>query len=112
MDLSIIIVNWNSADYVRKCLGSIYAHTTGIDFETIVVDSGSFDGCAKMIAGEFPQVRFVQSPDNIGFGKANNLAVRHSNGSYLLFLNPDTEVIGSAIVDLLSNAKTLPRAGA
>jgi GT2 family glycosyltransferase len=112
MDLSIIIINWNSADYLRKCLASIYAQTQGIEFEVVVVDSGSFDGSGELVGREFPQVRFVQSKDNLGFAKANNLAFQHTSGDYLLFLNPDTEVIGSAIADLLAQGRALPWAGA
>ena len=112
MDVSVIIVNWNSPDYVRKCLASIFANTDGIAFEVIVVDSGSFDGCGKMIERDFPQVKFVQSNENIGFAKSNNLAFRHSTGDYLLFLNPDTEVVGPAIRTLFEHVRNLPRAGA
>ena len=112
MDLSIIIVNWNSSDYVRNCLASIYANTTGLDFEVVVVDSGSFDGCEKMMQQQFPAARFVQSQENIGFARSNNLAFRHTAGDYVLFLNPDTEVVGPAIRLLWEQARQLPRAGA
>ena len=112
MDLSIIIINWNSADYLRKCLASICAQTTDIEFEVIVVDSGSFDGCGELIAREFPQVRFIQSKDNLGFAKANNLAARHATGRILVFLNPDTELLGPALSRLFEAAVRLPKAGA
>jgi N-acetylglucosaminyl-diphospho-decaprenol L-rhamnosyltransferase len=95
--LSIIIVNWNSRDYLQKCLKSIYANTRGISFEIIVVDGGSFDGCGEMLAREFPEVKFVQSEKNVGFARANNLGFEQSQGDCILFLNPDTEVVGSAI---------------
>jgi hypothetical protein len=95
--LSIIIVNWNSKDYLRKCLQSVYANTLGIAFEIIVVDGASFDGCGEMLAREFPEVRFIQSEKNVGFARANNLGFEQSQGDCVLFLNPDTEVIGDAI---------------
>jgi len=95
--LSIIIVNWNSKDYLRKCLHSIYSNTRGISFETIVVDGASFDGCGEMLAREFPQVKFVQSEKNVGFAKANNLGFEQSQGECVLFLNPDTEIVGNAL---------------
>jgi GT2 family glycosyltransferase len=95
--LSIIIVNWNSKDYLCKCLQSIYAKTRGITFEIIVVDGASFDGCGEMLAREFPQVKFVQSEKNVGFAKANNLGFEQSCGDCVLFLNPDTEIVGDAI---------------
>src|SRR6478752_6613016 len=88
MDLSIIIVNWNSKKYLRKCIHSIYEHTNGIEFEVIVVDSGSFDGCDVLIAREFPRARFIQSEENLGFARANNLAAVQSSARVLMFLNP------------------------
>lgn len=99
-ELSIIIVNWNSANYVRQCLGSLERHPPSCSYEVLVVDSGSFDSCGEMLAREFPRVRFIQSQTNIGFARANNLGFRHSQGRVLLFLNPDTEVIGSALDEL------------
>jgi GT2 family glycosyltransferase len=111
LDLSIIIVNWNSACDVRKCLHSIFQNTREITFEVIVVDSASFDGCGEMLAREFPDVRFLQSQENIGFGKANNLGCRGAVGEFVLFLNPDTEVLGTAIPTLLESARRLPNAG-
>jgi GT2 family glycosyltransferase len=95
--LSIIIVNWNSKDYLQKCLRSICANPAGITSEIIVVDGASFDGCEAMLAREFPDVRFIQSRDNIGFARANNLGFEQSRGDHVLFLNPDTEVVGNAI---------------
>jgi len=97
MDVSIIIVNWNSKEYVRKCVQSIYANTTGVTFEIIVADGASYDGCGEMIAAEFPKVRFIQCQKNLGFARANNLAFAQSRGNAVLFLNPDTEVVGNAL---------------
>jgi GT2 family glycosyltransferase len=110
--LSIIIVNWNSKDYLRKCLQSIYANTRGISFEIIVVDGASFDGCREMMAREFPAAKFFQSEKNLGFARANNLGVSHSEGSHLLFLNPDTELLEDSIRILMERLESLPRAGA
>ena len=67
LDLSIIIVNWNSAGYLRRCLHSILASVAGLTFEVLVIDNASYDGCADMIAREFPRVRFIQSAENLGF---------------------------------------------
>ena len=67
MELSIIIVNWNSVDYLEKCIRSINDQTKDINYEIIVVDNASYDGCDKMLKNEFPNVRFIQSKDNIGF---------------------------------------------
>ena len=111
MDVSIIIVNWNSAAYVQACVRSIYQHTRDVRFEIIVVDSGSFDDCGGMLAREHPQVRFIQSDKNVGFARSNNLAARGAEGRFLLFLNPDTEVRGPALQKLFAAALALPDAG-
>lgn len=111
-DISIIIVNWNSKDYVRQCLASLSAHCRTVDHEVIVVDGGSFDGCAEMLAREFPSVIFVQSPDNVGFARANNLGARHAAGRCLLLLNPDTEFIEDSLAVLHAVLAARPDAGA
>jgi N-acetylglucosaminyl-diphospho-decaprenol L-rhamnosyltransferase len=112
MDLSIIIINWNSVKYVRECLLSIYLHTKDAEFEVIVVDNASYDGCGEMLAGEFPSVKFIQSEENLGFARGNNLAAMHSSGDVLLFLNPDTEIHGPALTSLYESIRSLPKAGA
>ena len=112
MDLSIIIVNWNSKDYLRKCLASVLAETCNLTCEIIVIDSASFDGCDKLLRNEYPQVLFIQSLENLGFSRSNNMAFQSATGESVLFLNPDTEVVGSAINVLHSALKGLPNAGA
>src|SRR3954468_24153854 len=93
MDLSIIIVNWNSTDYLRHCLASIYKETTEISFEIIVVDNASCDdSCAKLIQDEFSGVILYRSDKNVGFARGSNLGAELSSGEVLLFLNPDTEI--------------------
>lgn len=112
MQLSIIILNWNSKDYLRACLRSVYAQTRDVEFEVVVIDGASYDGCGAMLAREFPQVRFIQSDQNVGFAKANNVAVSQSVGETLLFLNPDTEVQGNSIEQLHATVRSIPDAGA
>lgn len=111
MDLSIIIVNWNSKDYLQKCLAPILENTKNILFEITVIDSASFDGCDQMLKQCFPTVKFIQSSKNLGFAKSNNEAFKVSSGENLLFLNPDTELEGPAIETLLHELTTLPNAG-
>lgn len=111
VDLSIIVVNWNSKDYVRKCIASVLANTSGIEYEIIVVDSGSFDGCAHMLQRIYPQVGFVQSKRNVGFARANNLGATYAHGAVLLFLNPDTEVLDRAIERLFRHVSALAEPG-
>lgn len=97
IDLSIVIVNWNSAAFLRECLRSIYATAGSVRFEVIVIDNASFDGSEQMVRHEFPAVTFIQSNENLGFAGANNFAFTHSTGRNVLFLNPDTELIGNAL---------------
>jgi GT2 family glycosyltransferase len=111
MDLSIIIVNWNSAAFVRSCLKSIYANTHGVSLEIVVVDNASYDGCDELVKKEFPEVRFIQNTQNEGFARANNLGFSHSRGRNLLFLNPDTEVVGPALVTMLTFLEATADAG-
>jgi len=112
LDLSIIIVNWKSKEFLRKCVATIVAETRDLAYEVIVIDSASFDGCGEMLAQEYPQARFIQSRENLGFSKANNTAFEASKGDILLFLNPDTEILSGAISRLYSHIKALPNAGA
>jgi len=95
--LSIIIVNWKSAGFLRPCLDSIYAEREDFILEVIVIDNASYDGCDTMLASQYPQVRFIQSPINLGFARANNLAFKESCAETILFLNPDTEIVGPAL---------------
>lgn len=112
MDVSIIIVNWKSAAFVRKCVRSIEENTRELDVEIVVLDGGSFDGCGEMLAQEFPYVRFIQSDKNLGFARGNNVAAVQATGRFLVFLNPDTELRGPAINKLYEAAVSLPEAGA
>lgn len=111
MNLSIVIVNWNSKHFVKKCLFSIRKHCSDLNPQIIVVDGGSYDGCDAMLAEEFPEVEFVQSRENIGFGRSNNLGVEKAKCEALLFLNPDTEVKEGAIQALLDGLQNLDKAG-
>lgn len=112
MDLSIIIVNWNSVEFLKKCIPSIRAGTHDIEYEIVVIDSASFDGCEEMLRENFPEVKFIQSQENLGFARANNRAFEHSCGRSVLFLNPDTEIEGSAINTIYNYLQKLPKAGA
>lgn len=112
MDVSIIIVNWNSVQFLKDCIDSIKQHTAGITYEIIVIDSGSFDGCSQMLSSEFPEVMFIQSTVNIGFSGANNLAYSVSTGQHILFLNPDTELTSPAVNAMLDHLQHRPDAGA
>jgi GT2 family glycosyltransferase len=109
-DVSIIIVNWNSLEWLRDCLSSVYATTESLDFEVVVVDNASADAEALRIQELFPHVKVVCSEENLGFARANNLGVREAKAAYLLFLNPDTKILGPAIDTMLGQLKSLPQA--
>jgi GT2 family glycosyltransferase len=111
VELSIICVNWNSDDYLRACIESIQRYTHGIDFEIIVVDNASTEGSIERLQESFPDVVFVKSETNLGFSRANNLGYLHSTGDCLLFLNPDTKLIGAAIEPMLECLRAKPDAG-
>lgn len=111
MKLSILIVNWNSRDLLRRCLETIRGTCGDLAPQVVVVDGGSFDGCAEMILGEFPDVDFVQARENVGFGCSNNLGFRLVTGEYVLLLNPDTELRPGAVHRLLGALEAAPDAG-
>jgi GT2 family glycosyltransferase len=112
MDLSILIVNWNSAHYLRPCLSSVYQETKGISFEVVVLDNASYDGSERLIKEEFPQAIFIQGTENLGFTKGNNFAYPYTCGRNLLLLNPDTEIRDAALTKMLAAFESLPGAGA
>jgi GT2 family glycosyltransferase len=102
MDLSIIIVNWNTRDLLCQCLDSLTQKVEGIEMEILVVDNGSTDGSVAAVRDKFPGVRLIENPVNMGFAKANNQAISLSSGEYLLLLNPDTQVKDETVVKMLS----------
>ncbi|MCK5235543.1 MAG: glycosyltransferase [Deltaproteobacteria bacterium] len=111
MDISIIIVNWNTREDILKCLVSIYKFTKGISFEVIVSDNGSIDGSVEAIREVLPEVRIIENGANLGFGRANNRALGSTVGRYVLFLNSDTIVTDGAISDAVAYLDENPRAG-
>ena len=90
IDLSIIIVNWNSWDYLQKCIMSIMENATGLIYEIIVVDNCSSDNSVENISVYFPDVLLIENKNNVGFPGANNQAFSIARGQYFLILNPDT----------------------
>ena len=97
LDLSILVVSYNTFAHTRACLESIFRTTKKIHFEVIVVDNASTDGSAQMIATEFPQVCLISCDVNFGFGAANNLARQCARAERFLLLNPDTVVLEGAV---------------
>jgi hypothetical protein len=91
--LSIILVNYNGTNFLYDCLSSIKQFVDGSDYEVIIIDNFSTDDSVKIIEEKFPFFKLICSTDNLGFGKANNLAAKYTQGEYLLFLNTDTILI-------------------
>jgi len=112
MKLSICIVNFNAKEYLRKCLESIYATSSKESFEIIVVDNASSDGSQEMIEQNFKKVRLIKNSENLGFAKANNQALKASNGEYLFVLNNDTIVSNNSLDILIKFMKEHPEVGA
>jgi len=111
MDLSIIIVNWNTKNLLLQCLESVYQTTKRIEMEVFVVDNGSTDGSVAAAKERFTEVKFIQNEINLGFAKANNQAMPLAVGKYLLLLNPDTMVKEGAIERLISFMEAHSEAG-
>jgi N-acetylglucosaminyl-diphospho-decaprenol L-rhamnosyltransferase len=110
MDLSIIIVNWNAADFIIPCVKSIQEQTQDISYEIIVVDNNSAKQDVEQLRN-LSEITVITCEENLGFARANNLGFSSSIGDCVLFLNPDTEVIGPAINAMVNAMKSLPDAG-
>jgi len=102
MDVSIIIVNYNTKDITHQCIVSILKHTKKINFEIILVDNASTDG-SKALFRSFKGIKFVESNRNLGFGKANNLGFSYSSGKYVLLLNSDTILLNNAVKEFFDS---------
>ncbi len=111
-DLSIVIVNYNTRDYLRPCLASIEAQHGDVTVEVIVVDNGSKDGSAAMVRGEFPRVKLIDPGVNTWFTGGNNLGVSHATGEYVLLLNADTLIQPGMLPTLVDYARAHPQVGA
>ena len=112
LQLSIIIVNFNVKYFLEQCLSSVIKALNGIESEILVVDNNSSDGSKEFFAGRFPGVVFIWNNQNYGFAKANNQALGHASGEYILFLNPDTIVQEDSLVKCMAFLKEHANRGA
>ncbi len=96
LTLSIVILNWNTSGLLRNCIKSIQEFTTSLDYEIIVVDNGSSDGSQTMLRREFPEVKLIETGENLGFAKGNNMGIRTAKGDFILVLNSDTYILENA----------------
>ena len=97
IDVSVVVVSWNTRDILRGCLRSIFEQTREVSFEVFVVDNKSHDGSAEMVRAEFPTVKLIENAQNRGFAAGCNQGMREASGRYTLLLNPDTIVLDDAI---------------
>ena len=102
MDLSIVIVNWNTKELLRDCLHSVSAATGALNVEVLVVDNASQDNSCTMVRKKFPNVRLIKSESNLGFAGGNNLALARATGRYVLLLNTDTLVHGNVLAEAVA----------
>lgn len=112
IDLSVIIVNWNTKKLLKNCLDSFYKETKRFTFEIFVVDNSSSDGSAEMVENRFPEVILIKNKENVGFAKANNQAIQLAKGRFILFLNPDTVILNNAISKMLGFIREKKEIGA
>lgn len=111
MDLSIIVVNHNTRQLLVDCLNSVYDTLAGLPFELVVVDNGSSDGSQQAVRERFPEAILIESPVNLGFARANNLAIKRARGRYFLLLNSDAVVEPGAVKALIDFMEAVAEAG-
>ncbi|WP_337865224.1 glycosyltransferase [Ignavibacterium sp.] len=110
-DLSIIIVNYNVKEFLKNLLHSILKASESLSTEIIVVDNASTDGSVEMLKEKFPDVKLIANKENLGFGKANNIGLKHATGKYILLINPDTLVAEDTFTKLIQFFQNHPEAG-
>jgi GT2 family glycosyltransferase len=111
VDLSIIIVNYNTKNLLEKCLESLQKSGKNLNCQIFVVDNASQDNSVKMVKEKFPKVITVQNSHNLGFAKANNLAIKKSTGKYILLLNPDAQVEKNTLSEMADFMDKNPKVG-
>lgn len=115
--LSVVIVNWNVKDLLRRCLNSVLEGLRSdngqqLSCQIVVVDNASDDGSVGMLREEFPHVHLIANKENLGFTRGNNQGIAFSNGRYVLLLNPDTEILGDALGEMVVYMEAHHRVGA
>lgn len=110
-DLSIIVVSWNTAPLLRRCLEAVNNMKQGPGYEVIVVDNASADSSAALVREEFPTVKLIENKENMGFARANNQAIRASRGRYVLLLNSDAFLTPGAALEMITFMDKHPHAG-
>ena len=111
MKLSVVIVNYNVRTYLEQCLQSVRKALEGIEGEVFVVDNDSTDDSVEVLHRDYPWVRLIENQDNMGFARANNMAIREAQGEYVLLLNPDTVVGEHTLREALAFMEKHEKAG-
>ena len=111
MDVSIIIINYNTVDLTLQCLQSIYQHSEGMEYEVIVVDNASTETEPSVFREAFPKIKLIAGKTNLGFAGGNNLGIKHASGQYILLLNSDTVLKNNAILAAFQYMEKQPNAG-
>ena len=111
MKLSVVIVSYNVRDYLKNCLQSVSRALEGIEGEVFVVDNHSDDDSVEAVRTQYPWVRLIENQENMGFSRANNIAIREARGEYVLLLNPDTIVEEATLREVLRFMEEHPKAG-
>lgn len=111
MDLSIVIVNWNTRDMLRDCLQSVDAGKGSLKLEVFVVDNASSDASAEMVRAEFPHVHLIENKKNLGFAAGNNVALKQAVGRFVMLLNTDTLVHGNVLSEAVAWLDAHPDVG-
>lgn len=109
--LSIIIVNYQTCKLTLECIESIYRHPPACTFEVILIDNASNDGIEGELRSKFPGVRFLESGENIGFARANNLGIHNSHGEYVMLLNSDARLMPDALSQMMLHMELNPDVG-
>jgi len=111
VDLSILVVSWNTRDLLARCLQSVQDSLHGAAYELLVVDNASIDGSAAMVRDRFPAARLIENLENVGFSRANNQAIEQSRGRCVMLLNSDACLVGDAARQLVCYLEAHPRTG-
>src|SRR3954470_9663440 len=112
IDVSAIVINWNTRDLLAQTLTSLQAYGRSHSLEVIVVDNGSVDDSVEMVRRDWPSVRLLENEENVGFTRANNQAIRVSSGKYLLLINSDALLTPGCLDEMIAQMEREPRVGA
>jgi N-acetylglucosaminyl-diphospho-decaprenol L-rhamnosyltransferase len=109
-DLAVVVVSYNCAAWLGPCLDSVYTRAGGASLDVVVVDNASTDGSAELVEREFPAARVIRC-ENRGFAHANNRGLESTDAPFVVFLNPDTEILAGTFGELLDELRTRPEVG-